>query len=217
MKHTLLTQKVSLAFLLLIGLTTLNACDGDETTEPAPATGTAPTALLYTPNSITLEAATAGSSTEPSIEGSTPITYSISVSPQPSGLITIDETTGVISAANRLDPGTYVITVTATNDFGSKTFGDAFTINVTALKKITFTDDIQPIIMSSCSPCHAYGGSEKTYVSSYDNAKADIDNIINRINRDQGTAGFMPMSGTKLDAATIALFEQWKTEGLLEK
>ena len=40
--------------------------------------------------------------------------------------------------------------------------------------------------------------------------------MINRINRAQGSGGFMPQGGTALSSANIALFEQWRADGLVE-
>lgn len=81
--------------------------------------------------------------------------------------------------------------------------------------KITFTTDIAPLIQSKCSSCHVSGGSQEDYTV-YNNAKNKASTIINRINRSQGSGGFMPQNGIKLSATELAKFDQWITDGKLE-
>ncbi len=82
----------------------------------------------------------------------------------------------------------------------------------------TYEANVQPIITSSCAPCHvpSKGGNKKPY-DNYGNAKADIDDIIRRIELTPGTRGFMPMRHEKLSDSTIAVFKKWKEDGLAEK
>ncbi len=80
--------------------------------------------------------------------------------------------------------------------------------------KITFTKDILPIIKSKCNNCHT-GGNETNYTS-FTASKNRIDNIIDRINREQGDPSFMPRNRTKLSTSDLAKFSQWVTDGLLE-
>ncbi len=197
--------------LVMLAGTLLFACNDDTTTPSA----MAPSSLTYEPNSISTEEGVAVMSEEPSVDGTTPITYTITTSPAAGSDITIDKNSGVISAS-AATIGTFMVTVTATNEAGSKEFADALTIEVKAKVKITFKADIQPAIANSCKPCHVAGGGNTTYTE-FAKASAGVDGILNRVNRDEGTAGFMPLNGTKLDAATLALIDQWKTDGLLEE
>ena len=80
--------------------------------------------------------------------------------------------------------------------------------------KVTFTTDILPIINNNCSSCHT-GGAQTNYTI-YSLAKNNADLIKNRINRNQGSGGFMPQNGTKLSSAELAKFDQWITDGKLE-
>jgi hypothetical protein len=189
----------------------MTSCNPDEDPEP---TTSAPTELVYSPNTLTLEMGTAGTSATPTIEGTTPITYSISVSPDASGEITIDASTGVISASDKVAAGVYTAAVTATNSAGSKEFATAYTIEVT--RKVNFEMDVLPIVQASCKPCNVSVGANTDYTD-YAKAKPAADWIIERIKRDETAQGFMPMGGTKLEADKIALIEQWKADGLLEK
>lgn len=82
----------------------------------------------------------------------------------------------------------------------------------------TYEANVQPIITSYCAPCHvpSKGGNKKPY-DNYGNAKADIDDILRRIQLTPGTRGFMPMRHDKLSDSTIAVFVKWKEDGLAEK
>lgn len=82
--------------------------------------------------------------------------------------------------------------------------------------KTTYTKDVKPIIVSSCTPCHVSDGANAKKYDVYATAKTDVDLILGRVNRDASAAGFMPKGGTKLSAETIAVISKWKTDGLLE-
>ena len=79
---------------------------------------------------------------------------------------------------------------------------------------ITYNQNIKPVIIKSCSPCHTGSGPEEYDV--YSTTKNDIDDIIRRIELTPGQHGFMPARRTRLSDSTIALFKQWKTDGLKE-
>lgn len=83
----------------------------------------------------------------------------------------------------------------------------------------TFETNMQTLIVANCSPCHipGNGGRMRPY-DNYTNVKTDIDEILRRIQLNPGEKGFMPFKKTaKLSDSTIAVFQQWKTDGLLEK
>jgi hypothetical protein len=81
----------------------------------------------------------------------------------------------------------------------------------------TYEASIKPLVMANCTPCHipSKGGNKKAY-DNYANAKADIDNMIRRIELNPTDKGFMPFKHPKLSDSTIAVFKQWRTEGLKE-
>lgn len=86
-----------------------------------------------------------------------------------------------------------------------------------ASAKATYSKDVLAVIESKCTPCHIPSkGGKKTAYDVYANVKADIDNIIRRIELNPGERGFMPMRGEKLNAETIALFKKWKEDGMAE-
>ena len=85
--------------------------------------------------------------------------------------------------------------------------------------KLVYENGLQTLIASNCSPCHipAKGGRKKAY-DNYANVKTDIDDMIRRIELYPTDRDFMPFKKTeKLSDSTIAVFKQWKADGLLEK
>jgi mono/diheme cytochrome c family protein len=88
-----------------------------------------------------------------------------------------------------------------------------------AVPKMVYENSLQTLIVGNCSPCHIpqKGGQKKSY-DNYGNVKADIDEIIRRIELNPGERGFMPFKKTeKLNDSTVAVFKQWKADGMLEK
>lgn len=85
--------------------------------------------------------------------------------------------------------------------------------------KLTYTGNLKDVIEANCAPCHipAKGGNKKPY-DNYASVKTDIDEMIRRIELNPGERGFMPMRKTiKLSDSTIAIFKQWRSDGVLEK
>lgn len=83
--------------------------------------------------------------------------------------------------------------------------------------KMTYSFNLQPVIVANCSPCHipAKGGNKKAY-DNYPNVKSDIDEILRRIQLNPADRGFMPFKHPKLSDSTIAIFKAWKTDGTIE-
>lgn len=128
-------------------------------------------------------------------------------------------TTSIENGKNKIIKVTFSPT-TANTYNGTLDFKDGddvlLSINLTGTgtNKVFFTNDIKPLIQSKCSGCHTTGPNTKYNV--YATASSGINSIINRINRDQGTTGFMPKGANKLSSAELALFQQWVTDGKLE-
>jgi hypothetical protein len=92
-------------------------------------------------------------------------------------------------------------------------------VAVAPKSKSTFESGVSAALMNNCAPCHipSKGGRMKAY-DNVANVKADIDDIIRRIELNPTDGGFMPFKKTeKLNAETVAIFKQWKADGLLEK
>jgi uncharacterized membrane protein len=91
-------------------------------------------------------------------------------------------------------------------------------VEAPAVAKSTYANTISALIADKCSPCHipAKGGFKKA-LDNYANVKTDIDEMIRRIELNPSDKGFMPFKKTaKLSDSTIAVFKQWKTDGMLE-
>jgi len=87
-----------------------------------------------------------------------------------------------------------------------------------AIPKTTYAATLTPIISEKCAPCHipSKGGNKKAY-DNYANVKADIDEMIRRIELNPTDKGFMPFKKTeKLPADVIAVFKKFKEDGSLE-
>jgi hypothetical protein len=108
--------------------------------------------------------------------------------------------------------GMAILTLTLTYCHSSK----KATASVAA--KATYATTLSPVIAEKCTPCHfpSKGGNKKAY-DNYANVKADIDEILRRIDLNPTDRGFMPFRrATKLAADTIAIFRKFKEDGALE-
>jgi hypothetical protein len=61
------------------------------------------------------------------------------------------------------------------------------------------------------------GGTHPSKWDNYNTTKNNINSIIDRVKRNPGTPGFMPVNGAKLSNENIAILEKWVADGLLEK
>jgi hypothetical protein len=87
-----------------------------------------------------------------------------------------------------------------------------------AVPKTTYTANVSTVIAGNCAPCHipSKGGNKKPY-DNYANVKADIDEMIRRIELNPTDRGFMPFKKTeRLPADVIAVFKKFKEDGALE-
>lgn len=87
-----------------------------------------------------------------------------------------------------------------------------------AAPKVTYETDVKPLLAGKCTPCHfpANGGNKKA-LDTYAAAKADLDDIVHRVELNPTDRGFMPFRKAKLSDSTIAVLKQWKADGMLEK
>ena len=85
-------------------------------------------------------------------------------------------------------------------------------------EKLTFENQMTTVIQANCSPCHIPSkGGNKLALDNYSNVKANIDSMLRRIQLNPGEKGFMPFKKQKLNDSTIAVFKQWKDDGMLER
>jgi len=85
----------------------------------------------------------------------------------------------------------------------------------TTAPSLTYQANIQSLVINNCSPCHfpAKGGNKKP-LDTYDAVKANIDDMIHRIELSPTDKGFMPFKHPKLSDSTIAVFKQWRDSGM---
>ena len=83
-----------------------------------------------------------------------------------------------------------------------------------AAPSLTYTANVQSIVAASCSPCHIGAGAKQKRLDSYDAVKANIDDIVRRIQLNPTDKGFMPFRHPKLSNSTIQVFTNWKNRGL---
>lgn len=83
--------------------------------------------------------------------------------------------------------------------------------------KVTYLTNIQPLVVSTCSPCHIPPKGRKKSLDTFESMVSNIDDVISRIQKDPEQVGFMPFKHAKLSDSTINIFVLWKKQGLLEK
>lgn len=93
-------------------------------------------------------------------------------------------------------------------------------VDVTLPVTVTYSNSIKPIIDNNCISCHnspPVAGAPMTLLT-YENVKDAIQNrgLLDRISRDQGASGMMPLGGSRLPQTTIDLFVLWQSQGLAE-
>ncbi|MGV6845349.1 MAG: hypothetical protein ACWA42_04385 [Lutibacter sp.] len=82
---------------------------------------------------------------------------------------------------------------------------------------VTYANGIQNALTQNCTACHGNTNpSAGLSLTTYTQAKNNIDKILARIDLQNGQTGIMPPSGRMPDA-TIQLFKDWKTQGLLQQ
>jgi len=84
---------------------------------------------------------------------------------------------------------------------------------------VTF-QEVGPIFSNNCTICHSnppQNGAPMPLVT-YDNVRDAVENrgLIDRISRQEGASGLMPLGGPRLPQPTIDLVSQWEEDGLLE-
>ncbi|AMA49539.1 MULTISPECIES: cytochrome c family protein [Flavobacterium] len=85
--------------------------------------------------------------------------------------------------------------------------GPTTTTTTTTGAKLTYEANAKAIFTNNCVGCHPA-------FASYSGVKTNINNILDRIQRDG--AGVMPRSG-KMPQVNIDIIKQWQADGLLEK
>ena len=97
-------------------------------------------------------------------------------------------------------------------DASDNTDGDT---DGTTSDKTTYLGHVKPILNQLCVSCHGPVDPEDDLdISTYSKAKAEINDIIEEMDKSSSDEDIMPPSGRVDDA--IAIVKKWKTDGLLE-
>lgn len=82
--------------------------------------------------------------------------------------------------------------------------------------QVRYAVQVKPIVDTNCSGCHSAGGSASYKpLTNYDQVKANITSVLDRIQRPNGDPQKMPKGGS-LSPTQIAIFIKWNTDGLIE-
>jgi hypothetical protein len=80
--------------------------------------------------------------------------------------------------------------------------------------------DIKVIIDNACNSCHSSPPQNGAPMSltTFTDVKTSVENrgLLDRITRNEGAGGLMPLGGPRLPQASIDLLVQWNEDGLLE-
>jgi len=73
-----------------------------------------------------------------------------------------------------------------------------------------YVETIAPILSQNCVSCHS-GGSPAFDLSldSFTSVRNSMESILDAVNRDQGSAGFMPQGGSKLTEDQITSLQSF--------
>lgn len=81
---------------------------------------------------------------------------------------------------------------------------------------VTYTANVKSILDSNCVSCHGASNPSAGFnISTYANAKNNINAIINRSNLQTGQPGVMPTSG-RMPESKIQILKDWQTQGLIQ-
>jgi len=88
------------------------------------------------------------------------------------------------------------------------------------LPEIVTYQEVKPIIDNVCLSCHSnppQNGAPMPLLN-FDNVKEAILNrdLLNKISKNEGEDGLMPLGGPRLPQSSIDLIFQWSEDGLLE-
>lgn len=85
---------------------------------------------------------------------------------------------------------------------------------------ITYSEHIKPIFDSNCIACHSNpainGAGVPLTTLSEVQSSIENTNLIERINKQSGEGGFMPLGGSRIPQASIDLIVQWQSDGFAE-
>lgn len=87
---------------------------------------------------------------------------------------------------------------------------------VVPVSSVSYEKELKPIMVASCTPCHFPEKGKKKMLDTYEATKANIADIIARVQLAPSHEDFMPYLSKKtpLTAAEIKLFQDWAAGGM---
>ncbi|HNU89191.1 MAG TPA: hypothetical protein PKJ94_12905 [Ferruginibacter sp.] len=84
-------------------------------------------------------------------------------------------------------------------------------------KATSYTVEVLPLLQAKCSPCHFPSkGGNKANFESFASASKFGAAMLDRIQKNPGERGFMPMRNPKLSETEIATVKKWVDGGMVE-
>ncbi|MBL0183084.1 MAG: cytochrome c [Chitinophagaceae bacterium] len=84
-------------------------------------------------------------------------------------------------------------------------------------KATSYTTDVLPLLQARCTPCHFPSkGGNKANFETYATVSKFGAAMLERVQKNPGERGFMPMRNPKLSEAEIATIKKWVEGGLAE-
>jgi uncharacterized membrane protein len=102
----------------------------------------------------------------------------------------------------------------------SSTYDDIEPEDLGISTELVVYTDVKVIIDNACNNCHSsppQNGAPMSLITFMD-VKTSVENrgLLDRITRNEGAGGLMPLGGPRLPQASIDLIVQWNEDGLLE-
>jgi hypothetical protein len=82
-----------------------------------------------------------------------------------------------------------------------------------AAPTVTYTNHVESVVASACSPCHVGTGAKQKKLDTYAAVKDNLNDIVRRIQLNPADKGFMPFRHPKLPDSTIQVFVAWRDAG----
>lgn len=83
---------------------------------------------------------------------------------------------------------------------------------------VSYTEDIRPIMVRSCTPCHFPDKGKKKYLDTYKATRNNINDIIARCELPVDDPDYMPFKSKKpaLTTEEIGMLKTWVAQGMPE-
>jgi len=85
----------------------------------------------------------------------------------------------------------------------------------TGSEEVSYSRDVYPILVDRCTPCHFPEKGKKKMLDTYEAARNNINDIIERVSLPQDHREFMPYKLKKapLTDSMVNVLVQWKDQG----